>query len=152
MHTETEINVVNNDKINGLRSSIADLRDQLYVRDLKKDLREFVNENVVIDDTQNFLKTETINDVPSWFPKANLSRTQADLIAISPHGEEYIFFDYFTNHQLPSIQTENGLLFNGSLINTLAGPLAPGQYAQAAGNSTLLNLSIIILSVAPHGK
>ena len=68
MHTETEINVVNNDKINGLRSSIADLRDQLYVQELKKDLREFVNKNVVIDDTQNFLKTETINDVASWFP------------------------------------------------------------------------------------
>ena len=78
-----------------------------------------------------------ITEVPSWFPKANLSRTQTDLIATSPEGKELVFVDYFTNHELPSIQTENGLLFNGSLINTLAGPLAPGQYAQAAGEGAL---------------
>ena len=62
---------------------------------------------------------------------------QTDLIARSDHGEEYIFVDYFTNHDLPSIQTENGLVFNGSLINTLAGPIAPGQYAQASGEGVL---------------
>ena len=66
-----------------------------------------------------------IDNAPSWFPKAKLSRTQTDLIARSDHGEEYIFVDYFTNHDLPSIQTENGLVFNGSLIidlEILCGP------------------------------
>ena len=92
----------------------------------------------------NYIDTKTIynngldiTDIPSWFPRAKLSRTQADLIARSDDGKEYIFIDYFTNYELPSIQTENGLLFNGSLINTLAGPIAPGQYAQASGEGVL---------------
>ena len=137
MQKDTQIIIRDSEKINELRSSISNLKDHLYIRDLKKDIKEFVHQNVKINENQSFLKIETINDVPSWFPKAKLSRTQTDLIARSDHGEEYIFVDYFTNHDLPSIQTENGLVFNGSLINTLAGPIAPGQYAQASGEGVL---------------
>ena len=137
MHTNNDINVIDNDTINKLRSSVSDIRDHLYIRDLKNDLKEFVNKNIVLEESQSFLKTEIINDVPSWFSKANLSRSQTDLIAISPEGEKIEFIDYFTNYDLPSIQTENGLMFNGSLIDILAGPLAPGQYAQASGEGGL---------------
>ena len=35
------------------------------------------------------------------------------------------------------IQTENGLVLKGSLLKALAGPLAKGQYAQAAGEGAL---------------
>ena len=49
----------------------------------------------------------------------------------------YIFQDYFTNHILPSIQTENGLIFDGTLIDILAGSMAKGQYAQASSDNTL---------------
>ncbi len=77
----------------------------------------------------------TVFNTPSWLPKANFSRTQTDLIATNSDGKEVVFVDYFTNHDLPSIQTENGLLLKGSLLKTLAGPLAPGQYAQATGES-----------------
>ena len=73
-----------------------------------------------------------IEGVPSWFPKAFLSKTQSDLIAISPEGEKILFVDYFTNFDPPSILTENGLLFKGSLIDTLSGSFAKGQYVQAA--------------------
>ena len=45
--------------------------------------------------------------------------------------------DSFTNFQIPSIQTENGLFFDGSLIEILAGPVAKGQYAQIAGGGVL---------------
>ena len=78
-----------------------------------------------------------INGVPSWFPKAQLSRIESDLVAISPAGERIKFIDYFVNFDLPSIQTENGLLFKGSLIESLAGPLAPGQYVQASDGNVL---------------
>ena len=81
--------------------------------------------------------SSTLYDIPSWLPKANFSRTQYDLVAISPNGEEIVFIDYFTNFELPSIQTTNGLLLNGSLLKALAGPLAKGQYAQAAGDAGL---------------
>ena len=78
-----------------------------------------------------------ISNVPSWLPKGNFSRTQSDLIATSEGGQQVIFIDYFTNHELPSIQTENGLLLKGSLLDALAGPMAPGQYAQATGEGAL---------------
>ena len=79
----------------------------------------------------------SIEGAPSWLPKADFSRTQSDLIATSPEGEQAVFIDYFTNFDLPSIQTDNGLLFKGTLLKALAGPMAPGQYAQAAGDGAL---------------
>ncbi len=78
-----------------------------------------------------------ITDAPSWFIKADFSRTHLDLIAKSENGEEYIFQDYFTNHILPSIQTENGLLLDGNLVDILAGPIAHGQYSQALSDNSL---------------
>lgn len=132
MHNENQINVIKNDKVNSIRSSIESLRDKLFINDLKKDLQEFIDTNVELDKINNHLKTPTIKDAPSWFPKANLSKTQTDLIATSVDGEEFIFFDYFTNHRLPSIQTENGLNFHGGLVDRLAGLFAKGQYVQAS--------------------
>ena len=132
MHNENQINVIKNDKVDSIRSSIEGLKDKLFINDLKKDLQEFIDTNVELDKSNNHLKIPTIKDAPSWFPKANLSKTQTDLIATSVDGEEFIFFDYFTNHRLPSIQTENGLNFNGGLVDRLAGLFAKGQYVQAS--------------------
>ncbi len=132
MHIENQINVIKNDQVDSIRSSIEGLRDRLLINDLKKDLQEFIDTNVELDKSNNYLKIPIIKEAPSWFPKANLSKTQTDLIATSVDGEEFIFFDYFTNHRLPSIQTENGLNFQGSLINNLAGSFAKGQYVQAS--------------------
>ena len=79
----------------------------------------------------------SIENAPSWLPKADFSRTQTDLIAKNYDGEEVVFVDYFTNYDPPSILTDNGLLLKGTLLKALAGPLAPGQYAQAAGGEVL---------------
>ena len=100
MYTETEINIKDSEKINELRSSILNLKDHLFISDLKKDIKEFVDQNIKIDENQIFFQVKTIIDIPSWFPKAKLSRTQTDLIARSDDGEEYIFIDYFTNFRL----------------------------------------------------
>ncbi len=137
MHNENQINVTKNDKVDSIRSSIEGLRGKLFINDLKKDLQEFIDTNVELDKSNNHLKTPTIKDAPSWFPKANLSKTQTDLIATSVDGEEFIFFDYFTNHRLPSIQTENGLNFHGGLVDRLAGLFAKGQYVQASPDGEL---------------
>ena len=112
MHIEDQINVLENDKVINLKSSIDNLRDKLYVKDLKRELSEFVNSNIELDQSVNYLKKEIITDAPYWFPKAQLSRTQSDLIAISSDGEEYIFLIILLHH-LPSIQTTNGLMFHG---------------------------------------
>ena len=60
MIDNNEKNAITSEKINGIRSSISDLRDHLYIKNLKKDLKEFVFKNVVLDDGQGFLKTEII--------------------------------------------------------------------------------------------
>ena len=52
--------------------------------------------------------------------KANFSRTQTDLIATSPEGEKVVFIDYFTNFDLPNIQTENGLLLKGFIVKSFS--------------------------------
>ena len=101
MYSETNIEEINSHKINQLKSSISNLRDQLFVKDLKKDLREFVRKEVDLDFDKNYF-LETIEGAPSWLPKADFSRTQSDLIATSPEGEQAGFIDYF---QKPSMHT-----------------------------------------------
>ena len=119
-----------------LKSSIQNLRNDIFVKDLKKDLQDFVRKEVNIDFDKDYF-VENIFEAPSWLTKANFSRTETDLIATSPEGEKVVFIDYFTNFDLPNIQTENGLLLKGSLLKALAGPLAKGQYAQATGDGAL---------------
>ena len=75
--------------------------------------------------------TIDINGFPGWLPKANFSKTQTDLLITSPAGDEILLVDFFTNFELPSLKTENGLLLKGTLIDTLSGSFTPGQYAQA---------------------
>ena len=78
-----------------------------------------------------------ITGMPEWLPKAVFSRTQNDLIAISENGDRLNFVDYFTNFNLPSILTKNGLLLKGSLLESLAGPFAKGKYVQASEGGAL---------------
>ena len=98
---------------------------------------------LIPSETEKLVKTiysgsgTIISESPSWLPKADFSRTQTDLIAKNYDGEEVVFVDYFTNYDPPSILTDNGLLLKGTLLKALAGPLAPGQYAQAAGGEVL---------------
>ena len=78
-----------------------------------------------------------VNNLPSWLLKSDFSRNNTDLIATSPSGEKLILVDYFTNFELPSLLTENGLQLKGNAVNYLAGPLAKGQYAQSADSDIL---------------
>ena len=55
MIDKNEKNATTSEKLNEIRSSISDLRDHLYITNLKKDLKEFVVKNVNLDD-QSFLK------------------------------------------------------------------------------------------------
>ena len=61
MHNENQINTIKNDNIDTLRSSIEDLRDKLFINDLKKDLQEFIDTNVELDKSNNNLKIQIIN-------------------------------------------------------------------------------------------
>ena len=136
MSLNNEIEKMNSFETSQIKTSIQNLRNDIFVKDLKKDLQDFVRKEVNIDFDKDYF-VEKIFEAPSWLTKANFSRTQTDLIATSPEGEEVVFIDYFTNFDLPNIQTENGLLLKGSLLKALAGPLAKGQYAQATGDGAL---------------
>ena len=64
--------------------------------------------------------------------KADYSRNGADLVLSGEDGAELLIQDYFSNATLPDLVSENGSLVEGGVVDRLAGPLAPGQYAQAA--------------------
>ena len=80
-----------------------------------------------------------IYNVPEWLIQANFNRNQTDLIAENKNGEKLVFIDFFKNHELPAIETVNGLLLKGDLIKILAGPVAPAQYVQL-NNSEVLSI------------
>ena len=56
------------------------------------------------------------------------------LISHADHGQVRIP-DYFSHDDLPVLRLDNGALLTGDTVASLAGPLAPGQYAQAGGGS-----------------
>ena len=78
-----------------------------------------------------------VNNLPSWLLKSDFSRNNTDLIAVSSDGDKLTLIDYFTNFELPNLYTDNGLQLKGNAVNHLAGPLAKGQYAQAADGNVL---------------
>ncbi|CUW39505.1 protein of unknown function [Magnetospirillum sp. XM-1] len=60
-------------------------------------------------------------------------RKGADLILVRPDGSTVVILDYFANDAPPPLVSDAGALIEGALVTRLAGPLAPGQYAQADG-------------------
>ena len=115
------------DKVNELKSNISDLRKELILFDLKEEFNVLDKDShISVVDRENY-----INDAPSWLPKSKFERTQTDLIVTNENGDNVIFENYFSYHNIKSIITENGLLLKGSLIKALAGPMAPMQYVQS---------------------
>ena len=57
--------------------------------------------------------TLDINGLPSWLPKASFSKNTNRPSITSPNGSEILLVDYFTNFELPSFKTENGLVTKG---------------------------------------
>lgn len=64
--------------------------------------------------------------------KADFVRDGADLILSGQDGDKILIREYFANAELPDLVSENGSLVDGTIAARLAGPLAPGQYAQTA--------------------
>ncbi len=122
-----------NEKVSELRSNISDIRNELILSEIREELLqsriELKNKETAFEDT--------ITNTPYWLPKSEFSRTHSDLIAKNRNGEQIIFENYFSDQDLKSIETENGLLLKGSLIKALAGPIAPMQYAQVGNSDTL---------------
>ena len=122
-----------NEKVSELRSSISDIRNELILSEIREEL---LQSRIELNNKKT-ASEDTIINTPYWLPKSEFSRTHSDLIATNRNGEQIIFENYFSDHDLKSIETENGLLLKGSLIKALAGPIAPMQYAQVGNSDTL---------------
>jgi VCBS repeat-containing protein len=73
--------------------------------------------------------TVTIPDAHLLF-SGDFSRSGADLV-IAGEGQSVIVADYFGDAGSPTLAAPNGAVLLPDVVSALAGPLAPGQYAQA---------------------
>ena len=64
---------------------------------------------------------------------AEFVREGPDLLLIGPDGDRVLIQDYFTLTEPPVLMTEGGAVLPPDLVVLLAGPAAPGQYAQTEG-------------------
>ena len=62
---------------------------------------------------------------------ADFVRQGADLLLEGPDGARVLIKGYFALEEPPALMTEGGAMLSPDLVVRLAGPLAPGQYAQA---------------------
>ena len=67
----------------------------------------------------------------AWFLRADFDRSGSDLNLIGPDGQKLILRDYFLQEHPPDLTTTDGVVLRGDIAIRLAGPQAPGQYAQA---------------------
>ncbi len=66
---------------------------------------------------------------------ANFVRQGSDLVLVGDDGTRVLIKDYFALFEPPALMTEGGAILPPDLVARLAGPLAPGQYAQLAAAS-----------------
>ena len=62
--------------------------------------------------------------------EADFDRSGPDLLLTLPDGMRIVVADYFAVENPPTLATEGGAIIQPELVASLAGPLAPGQYAQ----------------------
>ena len=62
---------------------------------------------------------------------AQFSREGHDLLLTGEDGKTLLIVDYFGAHQPADLVSPEGAILSSSVVQSLAGPLAPGQYAQA---------------------
>ena len=67
----------------------------------------------------------------AWLLRADFARQGSDLLLTGADGTQVLIRGYFLLENPPDLITEGGQLITANLAAKLAGPLAPGQYAQA---------------------
>src|SRR5581483_10515496 len=70
----------------------------------------------------------TIPDAHFLF-HADFKRTGSDLTLTDEDGHRFVVPGYFKHEKLPTLFSPEGAALTGDVVEALAGPLAPGQYA-----------------------
>jgi VCBS repeat-containing protein len=61
----------------------------------------------------------------------DFKRAGNDLKIVGEHGKAFVVHDYFKTDQHHTLFAPDGAALSGDVVAALAGPLAPGEYAQA---------------------
>ena len=72
----------------------------------------------------------TVSDAHLLF-NADFSRAGHDLLLTGHDGKSLVIVDYFGSHGPVDLFSPDGAMLSARTVEALAGPLAPGQYAQA---------------------
>jgi len=72
-----------------------------------------------------------------WILGAEYVREGGDLVLKGKDGQLVVIRDFFNLATPPDLHTDTGAVINGPLATKLAGPLAPGQYAQAGPQASV---------------
>ncbi|MEM8648214.1 MAG: FecR domain-containing protein, partial [Pseudomonadota bacterium] len=67
---------------------------------------------------------------------AEFSRAGSDLVLSDETGQTVVILDYFSAASPVDLAAPNGALLRAPVVDALAGPLAPGQYAQAGATTS----------------
>ena len=83
--------------------------------------------------------------VPEGFPlvSAAFERQGSDLLLVAKDGSRVLIEDYFALAQPPALTTVGGALLPADLVEILAGPMAPGQYAQLGPGATAVPIGTV---------
>ncbi len=83
-----------------------------------------------------------VNDVALLFGGQYL-RQDSDLV-ISGDGRSILIENYFGSEYPALLVAPNGARIDGATVNALAGPMAPGQYAQAGASPNLVEIGKVV--------
>ncbi len=89
-------------------------------------------------------------EIPSgdFLFNAEFSRTGSDLVLTGADGQSIVVIDYFGLAAPASLKSPAGAVLTADLVETLVGPRAPGQYAQAAAPSGNLKLIGVVETIS----
>ena len=88
-------------------------------------------------DVVNVSGSNNISFDGAWLLKADFVRQGPDLLVLGEGGQKTLLVDYFSSETPPDLQTNFGAVISADLASKLAGPVAPGQFAQAVGGVQL---------------
>ena len=74
---------------------------------------------------------------------ADYVRSVNDLILVRGDDGQVVLKNFFNNQSDGKLQTSDGAEISFELAKVLAGPAAPGQFAQVSENSTMLAIGSI---------
>ena len=89
------------------------------------------HENVASVSVEPDAASVTILDAHLLFT-ADFKRKGSDLVLTGDDGHKVLVADYFRHEKQPDLVSPEGALLSASLVELLAGSVAPGQYAQDA--------------------